>query len=479
MRAAAWALLFAALLVPRLAHLKILWVEESYPAAAAIQILHGKQIYRDFFFDKPPLAAYLYVLWGARDGWPLRVAGALYVLLACFAVYWLARALWGDAEGAVAAGLLAVFLTFGVPSAVLALAPDLLMVAPHLLAVYFAIRGRAFTAGLAAGVATLAHTKGLLVLAACLLWQWRAGAQLLAGFALPNFAAVVWLGWTGSFGAYWHQVWLWGAAYARDTFVENPLREGLLRTANWAGFHAAAAGGALYYLTFKRDSQTLKLALWILLALAGVAGGLRFFPRYYFLLLPPVATAGARGLMLAPLRLRLALLALLLAPVARFGPRYAVLGSDLILHREHEWADLAMNQDSRAVAGILLGHGTIDSILIWGYRPDIIVYTRAPVEGGYLDSQPLTGVLADRHLVSSKATFPDLAAANRRKLVAAGPEFLIDGLGPYNPKLAITEYPELRNWLSGYELAARTPGSVIYRRHSAAAPAGNALFEER
>lgn len=479
MRAAAWGLLFAALLFPRLAHLKILWVEECYPAAAAIQILHGKQIYRDFFFDKPPLSAYLYLLWEAQDGWPLRLAGALYVLLVCFAVYLLARALWGEAEGAAAAGLLAVFLTFGVPSAVLALAPDLLMMAPHALAVYFAVRGRPFAAGLLAGVATLVHTKGLFVLAACLLWQWKAAVRVLAGFALPNIAALAWLGWTGSLGAYWQQVWLWGAAYARDTFIENPLSEGLLRCANWAGFHAAAAGGAAYYLTRKRDSHGLRLALWILLAAAGVAGGLRFFPRYFFLLLPPVAAAGARGLTLAPLRLRLVLLALLLVPVVRFGPRYAVLGSDLVLHRPHEWADLALNQDSRRATEIMLRQGPVDSILVWGYRPDIIVYTRAPVEGGYLDSQPLTGVIADRHLVSSKPTFPELAASNRRKLVATSPAFIIDGLGPYNPELAITAYPELRNWLSGYQVAGRTRGSVIYRRRSASDPAGNALFEER
>ena len=67
--------LFAALLASRLCHLHILWAEEGYGSAGAVQILHGKMIYRDFWFDKPPLAALLYVLWGGTAGWALRLAG--------------------------------------------------------------------------------------------------------------------------------------------------------------------------------------------------------------------------------------------------------------------------------------------------------------------------------------------------------------------------------------------------------------------
>ena len=42
-------------LLSRLCHLNILWIEEGYPAAAAIQMLHGSIPYRDFWFDNPPL----------------------------------------------------------------------------------------------------------------------------------------------------------------------------------------------------------------------------------------------------------------------------------------------------------------------------------------------------------------------------------------------------------------------------------------
>jgi hypothetical protein len=479
MRAAAWVLLFASLLVPRLAHLDILWVEECYPAAGAIQIEHGKRIYRDFFFDKPPLSAYLYLLWDAAAGWPLRIAGALYAWLACFLLYRLGRALWSEREGALAAGLLAFFLTFAVPSAVLALAPDLLMLAPHIAAVYCAVRRRPFAAGLLAGVAMLVHTKGVFVLAACLLWQWRAAHYLAAGFLLPNLVAASWLGWMGSLAPYWQQVWVWGMGYARDTFVESPWREGLMRFANWGGFHAAAAAGALWYFARPGERQRLPLLLWVILGVIGVAGGLRFYPRYFFLLLPVLVLAGARGLLLLPPRARMAVLALLLIPLGRFGPRYATLGADLVLHRPHEWSDLALNDDSRQAAAVMRGRGEVDTLLAWGYRPDLFVYTRAKVEAPYLDSQPLTGVLADRHLADARPTFPELAAANRRRLVATQPQYVVDGLGVLNPRLAISAYPELRNWLDDYQVVGRTAASIVYERRSAARPTGSALFEER
>ena len=72
------AALFLGLLATRLCHVGILWVEEAYPAAAALQILDGKALYRDIWFDKPPLAALTYLLWDARAGVALRIAGAIF-----------------------------------------------------------------------------------------------------------------------------------------------------------------------------------------------------------------------------------------------------------------------------------------------------------------------------------------------------------------------------------------------------------------
>jgi hypothetical protein len=435
--------------VTRLCHSGIVWVEEAYPSAAAIQILYGKTLYRDIWFDKPPLFPLTYLLWGAHIGLPLRLAGALFVFLCCLAVWAFARQLWSPREGLAAALFLGFFLTFGIPSAVMALAPDLLMILPHVAAVYLAWRGRAFWSGVVAGLAMLVNPKAGFVLAACALWAGRQWPWLLLGFALPNGAAFAWFG-----RPYFEEVWQWGAAYSGQGFA--PMT-GFTRTLNWMGFQCALVVAAAY--AFCRE-QNRRMLGWLILALAAVAAGWRFFPRYYFQLLPVMTIMAARGYVLMGRR-RALLLLLLLIPLVHFGPRYVTLAGDLLHHRQTVWSDIVMNQDSRAAAGRIGHEGTL---LVWGYRPDIFAYTRMQAGSRFLDSQPLTGVLADRHLTNSDVIAPELAARNRAELLHTAPTWIADGLGPFNPSLAITNYPDLRGWLAGYEEVGRTPYCVIYKR---------------
>jgi len=441
-------LLFLGLLATRWCHSRIVWVEEAYPTAAAIQLLDGKALYRDVWFDKPPLAALVYLAWGARIGLPLRIAGASFVFLCCLAAWRFAGQLWGPREGAAAALLLGFFLTFGIPSAVIALAPDLLMVLPHLAAVYLAWRGRAFWSGLAAGMALLVNPKAWFVLAACALWAWRSWPLLAAGFALPNLAALAWFG-----RPYLDEVWRWGALYSEQPFA---FATGVTRTLDWAGFQCALVAGAAYALWKERQ---WRIGAWIFLSLVAVAAGWRFFPRYYFQLLPVMTLAAARGYVLMGRR-RALLWILLLVPLARFGPRYAMLANDLVHDRQIAWSDIALNQDSRAAADRIAREGTL---LVWGYRPDIFAYTRMEAGSRFLDSQPLTGVLADRHLTSSDAMAPQWAEQNRRELIETKPTWIVDGLGPLNPALGIGRYPDLAGWLRAYREVGRTRFTVLYQ----------------
>jgi hypothetical protein len=444
------ALLFAGLVIARLCHSGIVWVEEAYPASAAIQILNGKMLYRDVWFDKPPLSALIYLLWDARIGAILRIAGAVFVFLCCWMLWRFASNLWGPREGLAAALLLGFFLTFGIPAAVMALAPDLLMVLPHIAAVYLAWRGRTLLSGLVAGVALLVNAKAFFVLAACLFFAWSGVGWLLAGFAAPNIVALIWFG-----RPYIDQVWRWGAMYSEQTFT---LATGFIRTANWAGFQSALIVGAVFALC-KEERWRWKMVAWLVLSLAAVAAGWRFFPRYYFQLLPVMALLAARGYTLLG-RCRFIMLALLLIPLVRFGPRYVTLANDLAHGRQSNWTDIALNQDSQA-ASDRIGHA--GTLLVWGYRPDAFAYTRMPAGSRFLDSQPLTGVLADRHLVSSQPFAPEWAAHNRRELIANDPTWIVDGLGPLNPALAITNFPDLREWLANYREVGRTRFSIIYK----------------
>lgn len=454
--------LFLLLAAARLCHVGILWAEETLPLASAEQMLHGKILYRDIWFDKPPLVAAPYLLWGARDGWPLRMAGALYVLLACWLVYRLARELWSAREGYWAAGLLAFFLTFDFPSAVMPLASDLLLVAPHLAAVWLAWKRRPLWCGALLGIGFLISPKTLLIAAVCAAWNPAGMLWMAAGFAAVNAAACAWLAAAGAWLPYWDEVWRWGRLYAAVPLGQEPLHNGVVRSLDWAGFHLALVVGAAWFLVRYRAEEKqptpLQWAAWCGLSLAGVAAGWRFFPRYYFLLLPLLVVTAARGLTL--LRRRWIWVGLLLIiPLVRFGPRYAWLAAG-----GTNWSDTAMDRDSRAAAGVVRQSARSgNTLFVWGFRPELYVYTGLPAATRYLDSQPLTGVPADRHLTDSTPVETAAPRAHRLDLAGSSPTFIVDGLGLYNPQLAIGSYPELREWLARYREVARTGQSVIYR----------------
>ena len=224
----------------------------------------------------------------------------------------------GPREGLAAALLFGFFLTFGIPAAVIAMAPDLLMVLPHIAG---GLSGMAWPgvperAGRRRGAA--GECQGVLV---GRLHVFRLERRRMAARGLPYpehcRADLVWR-------PYIDQVWRWGALYSEQT---SRLSTGFIRTADWAGFQAALVLGAVVVL-WKENRGRWKMLAWLLLSLIAVAAGWRFFPRYYFQLLPVMALLAARGYTLLG-RYRAILLVLLLIPLVRFGPRYVLLANDL------------------------------------------------------------------------------------------------------------------------------------------------------
>lgn len=427
-------------ILTRLMHVPVIWTEEAYPMAAAINIAAGRLPYRDFWFDKPPLIAWLYAAWGGFSGLPLRLAGAAYLLLCCWLIWRYSRNLWAPV-------LLGFFLVFTPPASGLVLGPDLLTLAPVL--AMMILRDRPLAAGAALGIAFQFNTKALFFLPLLAFasphWMAAAGFALVAApvFALPGYI---------------EQVWNWGALYARDTFVTDPLREGLTKTAGWAGFHAALIVAGI------RAKWSRTLWLWLGAALLCAAAGLRFFPRYYFHLLPPLVIAASAGLARAESRrwLRMSwltwlILPLLAVPLVRYAPAY---------WQPLRSRDLAMYRDARRAADFIREQAALgDTLFTWGYRPEIDAITRLPGGTPFLESQPLTGVFADRHLRSSAPSAADhFTMEQRQRLKQTRPTFIVDGLGRYNPQLAIRQYPDLQPWLDGYEVTGITNGSIIYRR---------------
>ncbi len=453
----------------RLCHIHLLWSDEDYHLAAAVNILHGKAPYRDFWYDKPPLSAVYYLLCGGYWGWPLRLLDAAYVLLACRFAFRIAREWWGEAEGWAAALLLAFFLAVYLPSAVIPFSADALMIVPHLAAIDAALRKWPLAAGLWCGIAFLFNIKAVLVLAVCAVWMQAEIAALCLGFAAPVIAALFAALATGAWSGYYQQVWRWGLAYLERSPIANPLALGARRTADWLGFHVALAAGGIYSFLRGARSERWRLGVWLVFSFAGVCLGTRFAPRYFLQLLPPAVIVAARGFILAGRQrgklVAVAAAALLLVSFVRFAPHYALLAADDILNREPQWTDVALDLDSRRVAQRIQSMARAgDTLFVWGYRPDIYVYTRMVSDSLFWDSQPLTGVPADRHLHVTEAIYGGPAAANRLVLARSHPTFVVDGLGLLNPNLSPSVYPELRGWLSAYKVVGRTKMSIVYRR---------------
>jgi hypothetical protein len=229
----------------------------------------------------------------------------------------------------------------------------------------------------------------------------------------------------------------------------------------------------------KKDSIATRTLLWAAVSLGAAGVGWRFSAHYLNQLLPPLAIAGARGLCLlaaerrVPLRrIGAALLAATaLVAIIRFGPRYFLLAADDLAGRAHAWRDLALDQESRQASALIRTLSNPgDTIFIWGYRPNLVVYTRLPVASRMWESQPLTGVPADRHLRDSVSVDPDWARQNRAQLVRSSPSIIVDGLSAYNPRLDIAGYPDLAAWFKRYCLAGRTGLTSIYRLCDRAAP---------
>ncbi|MFL6351763.1 MAG: ArnT family glycosyltransferase [Bryobacteraceae bacterium] len=462
--------LIVALACLRFCHVHLLWADEDYHLAAAIHILNGRIPFRDFWYDKPPLCAVFYLLIGGYPGWPLRILDAAYILAGCYLAYRLAREWWkSELEGYVAALLLAFFTTFYLPSAVIALAADALLIVPHFAAIYCARRKLPLWAGVWGGVAFLFNTKALFVLATCAVFLAPQLPFLVCGFALPVGAGLIAVLLSGAWDGYWEQVWHWGFIYAKGSPVLDPVTTGLTRTGNWIGFHAALVVGAVYGFVRATRNDRNQLLMWITLSFAAVCLGTRFAPHYFLQLLPPLVIAASRGIAVAlrahPKRAAVLFSALLLVPFIRFGPRYALLALDNLQHRDPNWSDVVMDLDSqRAAAKIRALAHPGETLFVWGYRPDLYVYTRMSADSRFWDSQPLTGVPADRHLSATDAIYSEPAIANRRELTQSHPAFIVDGLSPFNPKLSPSAFADLRQWMASYKLVGRTKLSLIYHR---------------
>jgi hypothetical protein len=371
--------------------------------------------------------------------------------------------LWSDREGYIAAAGFVFFHVFYFAATAIPMEPDTLMILPHLLAVYLAWSKRPTWAGAVAGLAFLLNTKGLFVLAACFLFFPAGWLALAAGFLVPCAAMGAWLISQGALSDCIDQVWRWGMLYAANPPPE-PFTTPLVRLGNWLAFHAALVLGAF----FSDRKVRLRLAAWLGISLIAATIGWRLPPHYLNQVFPPLLILGTSGLaaILARRDLwRWVLLAAVLIPIIRFTPRYVELIADDLRGEPHTWRDVSMDAESRQASQAILKFARPgDTIFVWGYRPNVVAYTRLPIAGQMWESQPVDMVPADRHLKLFEPLDAVWAARNQAKLTASRPTILVDGLSAYNPQLDIHTLPGLADWVKQYcKVGDPIRGITLYR----------------
>lgn len=243
-----------------------LYEDDGLWFTAAEEILRGKALYREIYFDKPPAIVLVYAglfkLFGTHI-LTIRLFTIIYSLAISFVLYLFGKRLYDRRAGLIAAAMFTVFSTTYQEGHFQGLNTDFLMVLPYAAGAYLMIRSRyeglarwlAFSGGTLTGVAFQINPKAALNLVFFALFlfiarKWQkvesgeaeggepgrerggktdsysstlsvspSGFLLflssLLGFAIGALPFLIYITATKSFSFYKIYVWDWGALYAR------------------------------------------------------------------------------------------------------------------------------------------------------------------------------------------------------------------------------------------------------------------------
>ena len=220
---------------------------------------------------------------------------------------------------------------------------------------------------MAAGIGFLFNAKAVFVLAACAVFAWPDACAAAGRFRdLPRPIAAGMARRTDALTPYVDQVWRWPARYAASPVVPDPVWNGSCAHAQLAGFPRRARHRARPFLVSGAAMEIHRLGVALL---RGRGARMALFPALLFILLPPmiIAAAGSYRRSIAEGRWQHWLQSRWLIPLVRFAPHYISLANS---------NDLALDRDSREASRIALAVAHPGSTLyVWGYRPEIFVYT--------------------------------------------------------------------------------------------------------
>ena len=273
-----FAVILAVSFILRIAYAGHLYQDDGFWFTAAEEMLRGKALYREIYFDKPPglpmIYAALFWIFGAHI-LTIRVFTVFYSTAISALLYLFGSKLYDKRTGLIAAAMFAFFSTTSASGHVQGLNTDLLMALPYTAGAYLLVRSRAdnsdrsrfshvwfaWAGGALAGLAFQINPKGIfdllffaLFLIAAQRWPVGEGkasrardtatdesadarfasaasktpiaravpdrstaslfAFAIAGLMTSALPFLVYLIATHSLGAYWLYVWRWGVKYA-------------------------------------------------------------------------------------------------------------------------------------------------------------------------------------------------------------------------------------------------------------------------
>jgi hypothetical protein len=384
-----------------------LYQDDGLWFTAAEEILRGRALYSQIYFDKPPalplLYALLFSLFGAHI-LVIRLLTILYAVIISAALYLFGSRLYGHITGKVAAAMFIIFSTTQASGHVQGLNTDFLAALPYSVAAYFFIRSCrearglwALQGGILTGAAAQTNPKAafnmlFFVALVAVYWLWfralstQSTIKLFAwaaiGLAAGNIPFLLYLAATKSLHHYWLYVWDWGTRYALYNPFSEVISASLRHSAGYFALNNTLFFGLLFAAAMMircllRDGaesglfrSDLAIFAWLIFSYAGVALGGRFYYHYFFQALPALCLIGARGIrgIITAARLRRpierwSLISVLMLgfsfTLVRFHGRTVMLAADWIAGKKSQytmdWFHERLNREERMVAAELRG----------------------------------------------------------------------------------------------------------------------------
>ena len=344
----------------RIFYARHLYEDDGLWFTAAEEIVRGKALYREIYFDKPPGLALVYAaLFGVFGPhvMVIRLFTIAYSIAISGVLYLFGSNLYGKRLGLLAAGLFAVFSTTYTTGHVQGLGTDFLMALPYTAGAYLLVRSLyerqksrlAVFGGVLAGAAFQMNPKGILdlIFFVVLLIVWRrwnrhiednsevslsanvdetanVGLRLFVlaviGFLSGSIPFLVYVAAAGSQTEYWLYVWDWGFRYGSYNPISKVFLSGLARSIDYFALNNTLLISLAFICAYVfRTRATLTdnsdqspepksgldrnkllgdrvVLLWLAVSYGGVLLGGRLYSHYFLQILPALCLISARGL---------------------------------------------------------------------------------------------------------------------------------------------------------------------------------------